>query len=530
MSVKTLDEIKVIIEKGRPQWVHEAIKEHKRLDVHINGKHTAAYLKQIDSIENATQLKLRKDYLTTNRHAFVELTRPIDKVFSAKGGGTIITHTNDDKVRDSLSNVRHGKTLKNWVKDIQSNKYYTDPAGLVFFEWTATKTYPTLKSIVSIENYESDGRTLEWVLFVPEEREGQDGKFYRFVDNEDDIMIHKKGEVYTIVEDETYDNIFGRVPAIINSNIINSDLTYNESPFEPVISLADHYLRTGTIKNINEFLHGFPIFWRYLASCKPCGGTGLKNGVTCPACGGLGVNVNKDVTDIINIEIPEKETDVKIAPEVAGYVSPDVTSWQEMRTEQDWLFSMMQLTIWGSKMSPDASNETATAAFLNVQPVNDQLNNFSDAFEDMEQKMADFITSYYVDKEQVISVNYGRRFLVEPPEVIWDKYEKAKQNGSPKVSLDYLLTQFYQSEFANDLENLTIAQKGIKLEPFVHKTDEEIDALPIDQQDKLRKYYFNEWFKTVPQEDVLTKDIKKLNDEFNVFINGKKLNNELKTQ
>ena len=517
---KTFDEIVSIIKLGRPDWVNKAEKEHVRLEVHINGKHTAGYLTQIDSIENRQQLQLRKDFLTTNRHVFVNLSRPIDKVFSAKGGGNIYnlnTEAKEKQLKKTLSNIRHGKNIKTWIKDIQANKYYTDPSGLVFFEWDKNRTYPTIKSIKSIMNYETDGRTPEWVLFNPYRIENDEAEYYRFVDNEYDYTIKKIGERYTEIKDEKFKNPFGQCPAIVNSNIINSDLTHTESPFEIIISLADHYLRTGTIKNLNEFLHGYPIFWRYLSDCPVCSGSGYVEGKECKACGGKGINLKKDITDIINLSIPQ-DTDTKLAPDIAGYVTPDVVSWQEMRVEMDWLAGLMELTLWGSKMAKDANNETATAAFLNVQPVNDQLNNFADAYQDMEKKMTDLVGTFLFTKYDGSSINYGRRFLVEPPDVIWKKYETAKQSGSPKVSLNYLLEQFYQSEYANDIENLTIAIKGIKLEPFVHKTDEEISKLPIRKEDTIAKYYFSEWFKTIKEFELLTKPIEVLQKEFETYL------------
>jgi hypothetical protein len=516
MAKKTFDEIVHIIESGVPEWVKQAETEHKRLNVHINGKKTAEYLTAIDTIENVNQLALRKKFLTTNRHLFTNLSRPIDKVFSAKGGGNIYNINTDSKdklLRDRLSNIRHGKNVRKWIKDIQANKYYTDSAGLVFFEWTAKKTYPTIKSISCIQNYESDGRTLEWVLFRPE-KEMVGGKesgnlLYRFVDDAKDYLIRASNDNYEIIEDNTYTNPFKQVPAIINSDIVNSDLTYNESPFEVVVSLADHYLRTGTIKNLNEFLHGYPIFWRYLTDCKACKGTGVIDGNKCSQCNGSGKNLNKDITDIISLERPEQGDNV-LAPNVAGYVTPDIASWQEMRTEQQFIQELSELTMWGSKMIKDANNETATAAFLNVQPVNDRLNSFSDAFEDMEKKMTDLIALFYLKTYEGSSISYGRRYLVESPETIWNKYEKARKEGVSKIALDYLLLQFYQSEYSNDIQSLAIAQKGIKLEPFIHKTDEELIKLPVMEDDKKAKIYFNEWFKTIPVIDLLSKEVQEV--------------------
>jgi len=523
MAIKTFDEIVDIIKIGQPDWVVEAIKEHKRLNVHINGKHTAAYLKAIDNIENPKQLALRQKFLTTNRHVFANISRPVDKVFNAKGGGNLYnlnTESKEKKLTVRLSNIRHGKTVRNWIKDIQANKYYTDPSGLVFFEWDSTSTYPTIKSIKAIQNYESDGRTVEWVLFNPVEDTKTKTNTYRFVDDKFDYTISVKDDQFTILLKQTYNNPFKEVPAIINSDIINPDLTHNESPFELIVSLADHYLRTGTIKNINEFLHGYPIFWRYATDCKVCKGTGFIDGKQCTTCSGTGKNLDKDITDVIQIERPGAGEPV-LTPGLAGYVTPSIEAWREMRIEQENIQALMELTIWGSKMVKDAGNETATAAFLNVQPVNERLNGFSDAFEDMEKKMTDFIGTFYLKVYSGSSISYGRRYLIESPDVIWKKYEAARKEGVSKVALDYLLLQFYQSEYNNDIENLTVMQKSIKLEPFIHKTDEELVKLPVVDNDKKAKIYFNEWFKTISTFDLLTKEVNILQKEYETYLKTK---------
>jgi len=80
------------------------------------------------------------------------------------------------------------------------------------------------------------------------------------------------------------------------------------------------------------------------------------------------------------------------------------------------------------------------------------------------------------------------------------------------------LIQFYQSEYKDDLQNLAIAQKGILIEPFIHKTDEEINSLPVMTSDKLRKFYFNEWFKSVDKTEILTKDVQTLAQMFDDFM------------
>jgi len=539
MAKLTIDEIKAIIQLGTPDWVRVARKQFNKLNVHINGIGTAEYLSHINGHENERQFQLRKDLATSNKFVFENLLRPVDKVFSANGGSTIVktkSETSQKLLASKLSNVTNGFSVKKWIENIQSNKYYSDPSGIVFFEWSEGETYPTLKNIHCVRNYKSNGRLLDWVLFEPEKRVDESGvekpgEYYRLVDDSYDYIIHVIDKDIRIIEDETFDNPWPKVPAIINSNVYDPTLTYHISPVDSVMDLADHYLRTTSVKNIYEFLHGYPIFWAYVEPCRRCDGTGLYNGNVCDICNGDGHTFTKDVSDIIKLKPPKSGDDPKIAPDVAGYIQPDLETWGEQRTELDWIWGLMHFTMWGTARQDKADNETATAAFIDVQPVNDRLNKFADAYEQTEQLMTDIIGFFYIrDNYQGSSVNYGRRFLVEPPDVIWKKYESAKEKGSPKISLDYLLTQFYQSEFKDDKENMIIAQKGIMIEPFIHKTDEQINLLPVNPEDKLAKFYFNEFWRTLKTQDIILKDTEQIKKDFESYLKTKKLENGQEAQ
>jgi hypothetical protein len=133
--------------------------------------------------------------------------------------------------------------------------------------------------------------------------------------------------------------------------------------------------------------------------------------------------------------------------------------------------------------------------------------------------MTDFIGEFYLhDNYEGASINTGRRFLVEPPDVIWKKYETARTASAPKISLDYLLIQFYQSEFKDDIENMIVAQKGIKIEPFIHKTDEQINLLPVAPDDKKAKFYFNEFWRQLNQQDIILSDVDDINKKFKEYL------------
>lgn len=529
MAILEFDQIKELILSDTPNWVQKVRKYTTKLQVHINGIGVAEYLDQIESFENDTQYNLRQKFATSNKFVFENLLRPVDKVFQAQGGSRIVktkTESSQEILSTKIKNIKGGYPVRKFIDKLQTNKYYSDPSGIVFFEWLDIDTYPTFKSIYRLKNYQCDGRQLEWILFEPEKRLNEDnkeivGNFYRFVDDAFDMTFHEIDGKVELLEDEVYPNPWGKVPGFVNSDLWNEDLTYHISPVDSVVDLADHYLRTTSVKNIYEFLHGYPIFWAYVEPCRTCEGIGLYNGDVCPVCNGEGHTFRKDVSDVIKLKPPTTSDEPQLAPNVAGYVEPDINTWEQQRTELDWIWNLMHFSMWGT-VQEIAENKTATAAFLDVQPVNDRLNQFADAFEQTEKLMIDYLGQYLIrDNYEGVSVNYGRRFLVESPDKVWEKYLKAKEKGSPKISLDYLLRQFYQSEFQNDIESLVIAEKGINIEPFIHKTDEEINKLPLDEYDKIAKFYFNEWWTQVDETEKLLLDTDKLKVKFNEFIKQK---------
>jgi len=204
-------ELKELVLSKEPEWITEVKETTKKLAVHVNGDGTQEYLKQINDYENDDQFTLRKKLATSNKSITSNLLRPVDKVFSAKGGSRLLNlnqTSKNKKLTEALSNVRHGLNIRKWIQNIQANKYYSDPAGIVFFEWDKNTTYPTIKTIHCIKDYKSNGRKLDYVVFMPVERKNPDGsikvgKYVRVVDDAKDYMIYVKEKDITILEDET---------------------------------------------------------------------------------------------------------------------------------------------------------------------------------------------------------------------------------------------------------------------------------------------------------------------------------------
>ena len=538
--IEDITEIYKTIKTPEPSFITKAKKEHRRLNTLVNGVKVPEYLSKVEGYENDDQFTLRKKFGGTVKHVFENLLRAVDKVFSAKGGSRIYGVGNSDTaekaLKSRLSNISSGLNTKQWIEDIQANKYYSDPTGLVFFEWEDNETYPTVKSILTIRNYSFDGRSVDWVLFEPEIRTDANGRqlrgeYFRFVNHDYDYTFHKDGESIILIEDETYKNPWGRCPAFTNSDILNHTLQYWDSPLDKVVDLADKYLRGQSTRNIYEQVLMYPVAWMYEQPCGGCKGTGEIQNEVCGTCNGTGGSMKRDVSNMLVLKTPKDSDSPTIAPDVAGFGQVQLDPYVESRDELKWIGDVMSFTLWGSAYDV-SKNDTATAAFLDVQPVQDKQGKFSNAFEDTEKRITDFIGEFYLKQAynpNGTSINWGRRFLMESPDMVLDKYIEAKEKNAPKVSLDHLLNQYYQSEFANDSQTLSIMIKGMKIEPFVHKSDEEVQKLGVKLVDYNSKLYFNEWWVTLDEQYVLITPPEKLRLELNKYITDKQLEDEQKS-
>lgn len=538
--ILTFDQIKEYIKHPvNKQNIKIAKEKHGVYNMHVNGVDVKEYLTPINGYENADQKKLRDELARSNKDIYARILQPTNKVFTAKGGSKKI-ELPEKQIEEFDSQKYNGYELNRWIK-FRMNKYIVDPNGLFFVEWKVneegkTKAYPTYKNICDIHDYVFNGLMPEYVIFAPEKRKNDqneqiEGSFYRVVDDAFDYMIwHKSENNFIIIKEETYKNPYGKVPAIPCSNQWSDVSDIFESPIFVSVDTANEYLNNNSSRSIYKYLHLYPIFWRYLTDCPTCQGDKLVDGKTCPSCKGTGLYLRKDISDMIGLPLPGND-EVKITPDVAGYVQPDLETLSEMRVELRELFRDMEFALWGSNTKEDTSNETATATFLNLQPVVDKMNDYSIWAEWVDQNLTDMIckiqyTTLYKGNTSI----YGRRYILEPPDILFDKYVKARESGSPKSLLDFYILQYYQTQFETDPILLERQLKRLNVEPFVHSTDDQVKELNVTELDYYKKIYYDDWIKTLSPEELDNKKEEALDKELTMYAQDKLKDKELITK
>jgi len=428
----TLEQVKKIVESPVCDKIKWAREYNKKLLVHVEGIGTQEYLSQINGYENKSQFEARQKHAISNKFLTEELLRPVDNAFNARGGSKNYKfkgEANKEAFIEKLTNVRNNTSLSEYINSVWFNKFITDPNGLIMMEIQShedgeelpeeEKTIePTYKNIHSIRAYEQDGMFVKWVIFEPhlatpgDKKEDGETELFWVVDEEFYYLYEKNKEGLT--EKDRIENSFETVPAVLCSNIIDNVTGWKRSPIDSQVELLDKYLVSNSVLSIVEFFHNYPQQWEYVGECKKCNGTGIdqKNEGDCGMCDGSGQATRKDVTDTIKLKIPDGDQ-TKIAPDIAGYIFMPTEPWDLMVGSLKRVHDLAYFSQWGTLVSKDSKNETATGRFLDAQPVNNRLELYSRTIEKTHTALANFIGKFhYPETFDKAIIQYGRKRLI----------------------------------------------------------------------------------------------------------------------
>lgn len=510
------NQILELIQKPFNSNIKQWKKEHKLLDLYYNGGDVSSELERVKNYENTSQKKLRDKVARSTKDFLSNLLNPLNKVFTASGYKAEIdlsSETAKQSIEEHLSKLPEGMSITKWMDVYWKEAYVTDPNAICFVEVEDDeenpKAYPTYKSILTIHDYKLKWGKFEYVIFEPIEKplNNKTVKVYRVFDEEKDALYYVENNTlkeYVVGDDETsiISHGYGFVPAVLVSDLIDKKTEGRKSFINKIDEVLKEYMRDSSVHSIYKFLHGFPIFWRYVSKCTTCKGTGKivdenstetpKAKITCPTCSGSGQKITSDVSDAISLPLPTRDQP-KLTPDIAGYVQPDLETWQKQLDELMEMRKEMHFALWGTYTNDDVKAETATARFIDDQPVQETLKNVSTTAENVEGMLTEFICKImFRDLYKSSKVKYGKRFLIETPDVLWQRYLSAKEKQAPITTLDYLYEQFLMAEYQNDLAMMQRKLNEFYLEPYPHYSLSDISnvASPMQVQ---KKILFSDW-------------------------------------
>lgn len=509
-----------------PKWVIDAREHQEKAEALVLGDDfTELLVNKIEHIESAKKVKIRKDYSRNIIDLFERVGRPIDNVFSSTGGGVDFLTKKDTTIKHlalALSDVRGGMSLRRYSEKVIKEQLIIEPNGVQYIEYTSDKFWINPVSIESIRNYESNngGQLLEWILFEPEKAKmlNNDVEIFRLVDAMKIHFILKRGDSLSYIAEKSHTHPFGRVPAVINSDIHDLKDKIRQSIYGKIFPLAMEYARDVTIKILFKITKGFPLFWRLAMQCPSCHGTGKNGNTKCPDCDGTGLAKRRDITDEIVVGIPEPNDPI-VTPNIAGYITPPSEILDMFNNEDKLSENKIMDTIWGSHIEK-SNNETATGRFIDVNPKIQRLNAIADSLEYIEESLANLIANL-VDltkdrKEKAIEIKYGRNYILESTNELINQYETAKEKQLSVSILENMLKEIVLSKYKRNTNQLNTILKKIEIEPYVHFTLDQTEKL-FGIKEAQKKILFAEFWKKANTNNT----VEELEREFELYINEK---------
>lgn len=500
--------------KQTPTWVVEARENSRVYKALVNGDNFLDVLiNKIEHIESENKAKARKKYSKDIRDLFERVMKPRENVFQSNGGSEKILIKNDslkEAFIKAQSNFKSNKSVFKYLSEVYFNLCDIDPNGVIFLEYGSKGVYPTYKGMCDIMDYEANGQKLEYIVFTPDEdvreNETEDNtkRYWRIVDDAKDRIILEVKGAFEIVTSDTFTHPFGETPGLILSEREKVGSNIRITNIEKIIELSKSFARDKSILEIYKFQKGFPTHWRLVMQCKKCTGIGKDDsGNKCTSCDGHGYARNNDVTDMVTIPIPDIDQP-KVTPDVAGFVSPDLETWKQYKEDLVDLEKVMKDTVWGTNLytsrNPNLTEtETATGRHIDVQPIINALNSYSDTVEYVDNTLCNWIINFIDQTKRrddiLYAKTYGRRFIIESPDIILLKYQEAKKTSDSSTVLDKLLEEFILSKYKNDhaMQNLMLKKKD--LEPYVHLSFDQVN-LSFGAEEALKKELFNKFWST----------------------------------
>lgn len=504
-----LSQIKQILQKPtKRQVIQKAVNMQYRLRFHTEtniavsdiNQPTTQFLQWVQNFLPKDKfnifLQLFRFPLTTP--AIVEnVYRELERIFYSRNSSSSYHFIDSELMEDWLAyrkNVLHEPEI--W-KTIGWKKMQVSPNSILIIDLPKTQEsvrpepYFYWLEIDSVIDYKllPDGVNFEWLIFKQPEKKIAvfDDKYIRL------YQLNDKNEIQSLLSEAAHN--LGYCPARFfwsnQLNEKNKDLKKN--PITKELSNLDWYLFFTLSKQHLDLYAPYPIYSAYEADCNfennetgdYCDGGFLRNAKgeykilgdgtveKCPCCSEkriagpgsfLEVPVPSQSEGIADMRNPVQITTI-------DKESLDYNVSECVRLKDEIIASIVG--IGGTVSEKEAINETQVAAnFENKTAV---LNALKTNFEQAQKFVEDTICRLrYGNAFISSSISWGTEFYVFTVSELYSKYKQAKENGASNSELDAIFEQILEVEYKNNplvLQRMLILKQ---LEPYPHKTLDEI--------------------------------------------------------
>ena len=557
-----LNQIKQILQKpSKRQVIQKAVNMQRRLRFHTEtniavsdiNQPTTIFLQWVKTLLPKDKfnifLQLFKFLLPTP--AVVEdVYRELERVFYSRNSSSSYQFTDSELAedwanykKDSLNEPEVWKTT-GWkrmqvspnsilVVDLPQIQKSSRPEP--YFYWLE------IDAVIDYQLSKFDDNAFEWLIFNQPNHQ-----IAVFDDTHIRVyQLNEKNEIQSLVSEASHD--LGYCPARFfwstQLNEKNKDLKKN--PITKELSNLDWYLFFALSKQHLDLYAPYPIYSAYEADCNfensetgdYCDGGFLRNAKgeykilndgtveRCPCCSEKRI---AGPGSFLEVPVPNQSEGVADMRNPVQITTIDKDSLDYNVSECARLKNEIVISVVGSGgtvSEKEAINETQVTA--NFESKTSVLNALKTNFELAQKFIEDTICKLrYGDAFISSSISWGTEFYVFTVTELYSKYKQAKENGASNSELDAISQQILEVEYRNNplvLQRMLILKQ---LEPYPHKTLDEVIKLfekgLLDEKLVKLKINFNTLVDRFERENINIIEFaskKPLRDKINIITN-----------
>lgn len=507
-----LNQIKQILQKpSKRQVIQKAVNMQRRLRFHTETNVAVSDINQPTTIFlEWVKTLLPKDKFNIFLQLFKfplptptiveDVYRELERVFYSRNSSSSYQFTDSELAEDWANYKKNYLNEPDIWKTIGWKKMQVSPNSILIVDLpqvqksSRPEPYFYWLEIDAVIDYQlkCDNNTFEWIIFNQPNHQIAvfDDTYIRV------YQLNEKNEIQSLVSEASHD--LGYCPARFfwsNSlNEKNKDLKKN--PITKELSHLDWYLFFALSKRHLDLYAPYPIYSAYEADCNfennetgdYCDGGFLRNSKgeykilndgtveKCPCCSEKRI---AGPGSFLEVPVPNQSEGVADMRNPVQITTIDKDSLDYNVNECVRLKNEIVISVVGSGgtvSEKEAINETQVTA--NFESKTSVLNALKTNFELAQKFIEDTICKLrYGDAFISSSVSWGTEFYVFTVTELYAKYKQAKENGASNSELDAISQQILEVEYRNNplvLQRMLILKQ---LEPYPHKTLDEVIKL-----------------------------------------------------
>lgn len=505
-----LNQIKQILQKPtKRQTIQKAVNMQRRLRFHTETNVAVSDINQPTTIflDWVRQL-LPKDKFNIFLHLFKfplhtpavveDVYRELERVFYSRNSSSSYQFTDSELTEDWSQYKKNNLNEPEVWKTTGWKRMQVSPNSILVVDLPQVQTslrpepyfyWLEIDAVIDYQTFRLDENQFEWLIFKQPEH-----RIAVFDDTSIRVyQLNEKNEIQSLISEAKHD--LGYCPARFfwstQLNEKNKDLKKN--PITKELSNLDWYLFFSISKQHLDLYAPYPIYSAYEADCNfennetgdYCDGGFLRNAKgeykilndgtveKCPCCSEKRI---AGPGSFLEVPIPNQSEGVADMRNPVQITTIDKDSLEYNVNECARLKNEIVISVVGSGgtvSEKEAINETQVTA--NFESKTSVLNALKTNFELAQKFVEDTVCKLrYGGAFISSSVNWGTEFYVFTVTELYSKYKQAKENGASNSELDAISQQILEVEYRNNplvLQRMLILKQ---LEPYPHKTLDEV--------------------------------------------------------